>query len=1489
MGNSYWAGLRCLLLTPLVAMCLAPAAHAASSANYEISISVLDGGGQVSSSGVYSVLTATAQAGEIGAAASTNYTFQYGHISQQYEALPPTTPEVTITPAVPTTTDVLLCTVTTETIVAPGLTAKYEYVWSNGVDEVRHGPVVSLTDTLSSAFTLKNQTWTCSVRGFDGTSYSPVAGVDSVTTVNTPPGAPALSFPARQSSGLNLVCEVVGFSYDPDLDPITYTFDWSVKRAGESTFSPFGGAIPSPTLSLVQDQDTANGDEWLCVVTPADDEGPGDAAVTPDPCIIQIGIVESHVSLATEPTSIILGQSLTATGDIFPAPDAEETTVFFESTSPSGTVDPLFPESVTISGASFTRSFVPTEASEGRSPWQLKASITGDAILTPGESDQVPFTVLKAQPSLALSLDHSSVPNPPTALEATATLSASLHPSLSGLLADREIKIFLREPDANSAGPVVGTTDADGVATFSLADFSAAGITFTEPGTWQFIAEFDGDENFRSSTSPGFERPDSARLTVKDGAGYAILVVGKLDEIGEGQPEHTKTMDYVYRSLVDRGFAPEDIYYMAEGAADPYPDIHVDDVTPTKTEVRNAIEVWARDRMNATPAPLYIVWLDHGRRNEFYVHSSSDADTISAIELSNWLYNLEGSLSDLALSRERVFVYGACHSGSFINAVSAPGRILVTSSSEDEVSHRGVKNPADGTDVRDGEPLVTEFFRNARTGMTLKASFEDAAQRIEEYTAEKSNGVATGLVPQHPLLDDDGDGAGTWWQGLLVVPGHDGAAAHEAVLGFGVNAAGDSVGWVEATRPVALDFGDTLELEARATPIGGNHTAWCEVKTPDYTGGDDADPSLPDFQKIVPLLTFLYEPAISDVAGTGTYRWRDGVDFQDTFADPGTYNVYYYIQDEASLETSAHLMTTVYRLSGTNTPPGPVTLLYPADGAAVFTTSFFNWTRGTDPDGDDVTYRIELATDMAFTQDVLRRANLSMPCTQVPGVEDDTTYYWRVFVVDEYGAESSGNTVWQVTFDNTNTEEYGAINGWVRDTSNTPIANATVTVRRFDMSPATVQTDFLGFYFRGNLEPAASYEVKASKDGYEEASQSVAVARRNASLASFELAPEGAYQYGELSCDGQVGVVDASLILQWLTLLIDHFCTDPGVVWPNFPVAADVNCDGNLGTLDARDILQWKVGLIDCFTCDTNCDGWGPEDTGKAAVHRARTAKQGPVRLLALPNDLMADPGDIVEVPVTLDDGSGVLGYFVSLSYADHWLTFLEASSGDLTVSWDAPVTNAQTGQLRFANAGSAPLEGSGAICVLRFRVEEAASGQDVAITVDEVQLNDGAVNVTAQAGMIYVSGEPCELPGVPTDVTASDGVSGDDVAIAWSAVPGATAYRVYRANSDTVAAAELLATTTETFYQDTDTVPLPTADGGCNGGVVPVVYFYWVEAVNACGPSGLSASDSGYRGPANDIRAGSIAATPELVFFLAIAVVLLGVRIGSRRVRQRT
>ncbi len=960
------------------------------------------------------------------------------------------------------------------------------------------------------------------------------------------------------------------------------------------------------------------------------------------------------------------------------------------------------------------------------------------------------FTVLKAQPSLSVSLSASAI-GVGESVTATSTLSAFLPDTLKPLLASLPIALYLRQPDGTPAGPVSGTTNSNGVATFAPSAFTAAGVSFTQPGTWQFLAEFAENNNFLRATSSNYDAPETPRLTVKDGAGYAVLCVGALNDalpggLGEGQKEHMKTADFVYRSLRERGFATDDIYYLREGPVQPAVDIFVSDTTPSQGDVQQAIEEWALEKMNAAPGPLYVVLIDHGAEDAFYVYSGSYNETrqITPTELDSYLDTLQSGLTGGAVDEDLVVVVGACHSGSFVDEVSGEHRIILTSTAPEEISHRGVKNPLNVNDVRDGEPFVTELFRNAKLGKPLKECFELASLQIEEFTLSKTNGIGRAFEPQHPQLDDNGDGVSTARPDLSVVSGRDGAYAHEIILGFGANA-GEGAGWIDATRTLVVGPGESVELYARATETGGTHPVWLEVKTPLYDGATVADPTLPEFQQVLDLPQFDYEPGISDLA-QGIYRWSQ---FDTTFDTPGTYQVYYYIKTElpgGKEETSAHLLTTVYRLKAGNQPPSAVQLTYPEDGATVPTYSFFAWTESTDPEGDTVKYRVEFASDINFTQDLIAKSGVAGTFTQVENLPDGVTRYWRVLPVDQYGASPTVNEVRTVVFNNNNPSVPGWATGTVTDEiTGSGIAGVTVNCKRNGTVMGTALTNRSGEYFQGMLD-AGFYTFEAEKTGYVSQTRMMQVNENEGADVNFALRPENApFKWGEVSGDGITGTIDGSLSQRWVIGLVESFPVAPEIEYPLFPPQADVSGDGAVRTDDAYELLRWKVRLISKFPADTNGDGYGPESKRPAAnAELSQTSRQ-----ISLPADLTVNPGEEIEAGLWLDDGTGLHDFYFDLTYDATVLEYLGVSNGTLTAPWSEPLVNAQPGRLRMNGLGVQEPTGAGTVVVLRFRALPGTGGQSSALHFDAADLNGAHLPVTYTHGLVTVSGG---AEGVPSE-----------------------------------------------------------------------------------------------------------------------------------------
>jgi len=148
----------------------------------------------------------------------------------------------------------------------------------------------------------------------------------------------------------------------------------------------------------------------------------------------------------------------------------------------------------------------------------------------------------------------------------------------------------------------------------------------------------------------------------------AIIVVGtKSDD--SIRANTAQAAAHAYKTLLYQGYTAESIYYLAPEKTD------TDDVDAIVTHERisYAINTWAKQTPAATELLIYLV--DHGEQGNFII---SDAEKLSADELSQWLNDLQ-----ISLNIPVTIVYDACRSGSFISKLSPPPagkeRIVMTS------------------------------------------------------------------------------------------------------------------------------------------------------------------------------------------------------------------------------------------------------------------------------------------------------------------------------------------------------------------------------------------------------------------------------------------------------------------------------------------------------------------------------------------------------------------------------------------------------------------------------------------------------------------------------------------------------------------------------------------------------------------------------------------------------------------------------------------
>ena len=702
-------------------------------------------------------------------------------------------------------------------------------------------------------------------------------------------------------------------------------------------------------------------------------------------------------------------------------------------------------------------------------------------------------------------------------------------------LSGQSINITIIAPDNTTNAQNTMTYDRYGH--FEILDVAG----FNQKGQYQIQANF-----VETSILAGSQVSDT--VLVGASAGYAIIVQGKIDS-QEGIASHNKSTNRIYQALRERGLREEDITYFNYDLEQAGVIINA---VPLKSAIQNAIEGWALQKMNSVPAPLYLIMVDHGNPETFYL----GAETIVSEELDEWLDVLEEGLHQAARLEPRIVILGACYSGSFLPAVSKEGRVIVTSAAEDEESYKG---PLEPDNVRVGEFFLEELFHELKRGFSLKAAFRTAAQKTEIYT--RKGGTAANspnrffdLSMQHPLLDDNGDEVGS---NNVDDPAGDGQNAETIFLGTGMtnNAAGPADLKQVAQTLILGPEENTAVLQAEAYDDSRVASAWIEVRAPSVSLEGTGTTGQLEVQLDKKLMTY------SEDIGLWQREYAG-------FSEPGTYEILYFTRDSQTSELSPMKRSLVYRNNVGNNIPEAFNLISPADGSEQKTVLLFDWQDATDPDGDILYYALSIATDSLFQNEIYRVeeiANSVFWVDQSAALPDLTTLFWRIAAVDRFGGIRNSD-FWQFSTNNTNFVMPGWIRGYVFDamTGNLiPDASFEITgIANF----ITMDTG----YYLGPV-PAGNYEAVVSAEGYRAVSLAGLCINSSESIVrNFGLIP----LLGDLNKDGKSDLVDIITALQCMA------GAETSSIRPDFAEAtADVQKDKKVGMEEVLYLLQSAAGL----------------------------------------------------------------------------------------------------------------------------------------------------------------------------------------------------------------------------------------------------------------------------------------------------------------------
>ena len=763
---------------------------------------------------------------------------------------------------------------------------------------------------------------------------------------------------------------------------------------------------------------------------------------------------DSEISCEISKTSLVLGESFVVSGKISPNPYESGAPVDIILVPPVGSEihRTVFANAV----GEFSYDLVCGDI-DAQGTWSVRTSWNGDDLYN-GDTSDGPDPEVEVSPAeTRVTLDATSQA---IKLGEPVTLSGKLTPlpdcgrDLTGL----PVTLTISGPDGFGG---ITTSEEEVVTNDRWGHFVLSNYTgFDVLGQWTVQAEFEGDEAYQEDESEELE------ITVVETAGYAIIVQGRVFT-SEGLASHNKTTNYVYQQLKNRGLLDDDIMYFNYDTG----QAGVDGL-PTKAGIQNAVTTWATAKMNTGPANLYIILVDHGLSDMFYIYP----DQITASELDQWLDALQAGLTPQAAQQEIVTLLGFCRSGSFLNNIAGANRINISSAAANESSYKGPGDVVGGQVLRDGEFFIHQFFRRVGFGDSVRDCFEEAAGFIWRFTQSpdvdsSANGPFFDRSRQHPLLDDNGDGVGSH---RLEDPGGDGVFSSNVFIGVSTitgNDPGDVVVTETASTVFLADDEETVDqLWAKVDDNTRLTTIWVEVKPPDYT------PENPDGteQLVLDLPRTVYQ-GYDD--GQDHYYWNN----LGGFTDPGTYQVFYFAKDDLTGNVSPLMETLVYKAAPGNQAPNAFSLVSPADGSEVLTSVILDWEDATDPEDDDLTYTALISKDDATFSNPIVLENLTASAclvTSEQGLEDLTDYYWKVLAVDEYGGATESSQVWSFHTNNTNPLMAYLVVQVYDDLTKVAVSEAQVAVG----GVIIIQTGVNGSFFT-TIAPGV-YDVTVSAPGY---------------------------------------------------------------------------------------------------------------------------------------------------------------------------------------------------------------------------------------------------------------------------------------------------------------------------------------------------------------------------------------------------------------------
>ncbi len=493
------------------------------------------------------------------------------------------------------------------------------------------------------------------------------------------------------------------------------------------------------------------------------------------------------------------------------------------------------------------------------------------------------LTVLRGKTRVVLSTDRRiDVSTGPIPVNSGVTIQGQILPNPEMSTVD----LIVKKPSGT-------TVTLDGIVT-TPAGFFGLSVPFKdafdpsqsmrmdERGVYRIQAVYRGNLDFLPSESEELRIPVGI---APDNFGKAIIVAG--GGLVRADDQFRPSVDYLtgltYQTLRDRRFSKDDIYLLTQtGEFDVDGDGENDARGKSSVAaVGGAIGQWAASRPPTEPLVIYFV--GHGALmdpdcdgipdDEIFRCVGSTEDPTIDPEHDLTSEQLALFLDSLPAEKPVTVILECCHSGSFVDNLAGPGRIIITSSSPENKTR---------TD-QDGRVSFSQFLWDR---VSLSQDLRSAFLAVRQDVANLSP-IFHG---QSPCLDDDGDGiANEENEGSLLAAGRQIGYSFNSGEGFGISNSIPIIDAVSADRTLSKP-GEAEILASVKDPDGNEDIAevFATITPPDDTStfsaanyGYFSTPTL-DLERI----------DLHDRKGDGVYRAMCGA-----FQKPGAYQVSLFARD----------------------------------------------------------------------------------------------------------------------------------------------------------------------------------------------------------------------------------------------------------------------------------------------------------------------------------------------------------------------------------------------------------------------------------------------------------------------------------------------------------------------------------------------------------------------------------------------------------------